>query len=293
MTRFAVALALLAVAAGCGSGEAGPGAEPDPAQLYEANADVLEAGRGPMLCGPSQPAIHPPQCGDLPIANWDWGAVEGEESEGATTWAYVHLVGTVDGDTFRVTEVGPPDPAADAPERDIDFTPPCPEPHGGWADVEPSRAARGDFEAGAARAEALPEYVALWVEHVGNPTDEEMMQLDAEGKPYPQTIMNVVVAEDVAGAEETIREVWGGPLCVVEREGHTEQELAAIREEAELWIERDLGLIINWSEGGDLGQGAAKVGVMVDPGGLGQAALDERYGEGIVRLLPVLTPVEE
>ena len=50
--------------------------------------------------------------------------------------------------------------------------------------------------------------------------------------------MNVVVTDDVAGAEAAIREDWGGPLCVNEREGHTESELAAIREEAERLIRR-------------------------------------------------------
>ena len=32
---------------------------------------------------------------------------------------------------------------------------------------------------------------------------------------------------------------------------------------------------------------------MIDPGGAGQAALDERYGPGMVKLYPALTPVPE
>ena len=35
------------------------------------------------------------------------------------------------------------------------------------------------------------------------------------------------------------------------------------------------------------------MGVVVDPGGAGQAALDERYGPGMVTLYPALTPVAE
>jgi hypothetical protein len=111
------------------------------------------------------------------------------------------------------------------------------------------------------------------------------------GDPVLQ-IMNVVVTEDAAGAEEAIREAWGGPLCVSEQPGHTERELMAIREEAERFIAEELGLEWTWSQEGDVGL-AAEVGVVVDPQGAGQAALDARYGAGMVKLLPALTPVEE
>ena len=46
---------------------------------------------------------------------------------------------------------------------------------------------------------------------------------------------------------------------------------------------------MTWSQGGDVGL-AAEVGVVVDPGGAGQAALDERYGSGMVTLYPALRP---
>jgi hypothetical protein len=100
-----------------------------------------------------------------------------------------------------------------------------------------------------------------------------------------------VVTDDAAGAETAIREAWGGPLCVTEREGHTEQELAAIRAEAERVIEGELGLEMLWSSKGGVGL-AAEVGVVVDPDGAGQAALDRRYGPGVVRLFPALRPVQ-
>jgi hypothetical protein len=48
---------------------------------------------------------------------------------------------------------------------------------------------------------------------------------------------------------------------------------------------------MTWSQEGPLGVGAAEVGVWVDPNGAGQAALDERYGPGMVRLFPALRPV--
>jgi hypothetical protein len=110
-----------------------------------------------------------------------------------------------------------------------------------------------------------------------------------QGDPVLQ-IMNVIVNEDAAGAEAAIREAWGGPLCITEREGHTAAELMAIRREAERFIEEELGLETIWSSEGDVGL-AAEVGVVVDPGGAGQAALDERYGPGMVRLVPALRPM--
>ena len=68
-------------------------------------------------------------------------------------------------------------------------------------------------------------------------------------------------------------------------------ELVAIREEAERFIE-ELGLERMWSSEGLVGK-AAEVGVVIDPAGAGQAALDERFGAGMVKLYPALAPVEE
>ena len=110
------------------------------------------------------------------------------------------------------------------------------------------------------------------------------------GDPVLQ-IMNVVVTDDVEGTEAAIREAWGGALCVTQREGRTEAELMAIREEADQFIGEKLGLETTWSQGGDVGL-AAEVGVVVDPGGAGQAALDARYGSGMVTLYPALRPVK-
>jgi hypothetical protein len=92
--------------AGCGTGEQDTGQagapptvtapmwKPSP-QLYEASATVLDDGRrGPMLCLGMILTSLPPQCGDVPIANWDWNAVEGEHSQAGTTWGDYHVVGT-------------------------------------------------------------------------------------------------------------------------------------------------------------------------------------------------------
>ena len=301
MRTVLVAAALLSAVfvAACGSGDPDvAGVDPDANQLYEANATVLEQGggmespsHGPELCLGGVAESLPPQCGGVPIVNWDWDAVEGEESVSGTTWGDFHVVGTYDGEAFTVTDVGPYDPDESGLGGERDFTTPCPEPAGGWVAADPSRASDEDFSAGASVAADRQDYVTLWVDYAGDHTPEELDAMLAEGKPVLQ-IMNVVVTDDVAGAEAAIREAWGGPLCVTQREGHTEVELIAIREEAERFIQDELGLQMTWSSEGQLGQNAAEVGVVVDFGGAGQAALDERYGPGMVRLFPALLPVQ-
>jgi hypothetical protein len=300
-TLPAVALLFSALAvAGCGAGDPGPaggGDEApvtvpavDPAQLLEGNGTVLDDGGGPELCLGGVAESYPPQCGGIPLAGWDWDAVDGEESASGTTWGDFHVVGTYDGEVFTVAEAGPYDPGAVADGGDRDFMTPCPEPEGGWVAVDPSRASDEAFGAGAEIAQALPGYVALWVDYAEDLPPEELDERAMAGDPVLQ-IMNVVVTEDAPGAEAAIREAWGGPLCVTQRDGRTEAELVAIREEAERFITEELGLETTWSMEGDIGL-AAEVGVIVDPQGAGQAALDARFGPGMVTLYPALRPVE-
>ena len=293
MLVVAVVPALLLTGCGAGEGAADEprttsASAPDPGQLYEFDGMVLDDGDGPTLCVGGVEDSLPPGCSGLPLAGWRWEAVEGEERQLGAAWGDYHVVGTFDGETFTVREVAPSRPVGG---RERDFSTPCPEPDGGWVAPDPGRAADEDFTAGASTAQARPDYVALWVDYAGDYTPDELDQRLTDGEPVLQ-IMNVVVTEDVPGAEAAIREVWGGPLCVTQREGHTATELAAIREEAERVVQGELGLQYLWSSGGETGQ-AAEMGVVVDPGGAAQAALDERYGPGMVKLFPALTPVTE
>jgi hypothetical protein len=83
-------------------------------------------------------------------------------------------------------------------------------------------------------------------------------------------------------------EVWGGPLCVVERNVPTADELARIRKEAEASLD-DLGLQMLSSAGPGV-EPIIEIGVVIDVEGKGQAALDARYGTGVVHLIPALKP---
>jgi len=111
------------------------------------------------------------------------------------------------------------------------------------------------------------------------------LSLKAEFGPV---IVNAVFTGDRERHEVEMRKVWGGPLCVVERDVPTADELARIRKEAEASVD-ELGLQMLWSEGPDV-EPVIEIGVVVDVGGNGQAALDDRYGIGVVRLTPSLKP---
>ena len=292
------AVLLPALVAACGSGgtAAGPGEggssvtmpAVDPAELLEGRGTVLDDGSGPQLCLGGVAESYPPQCSGITLAGWDWDAVDGEESAAGTTWGEFQVVGTYDGETFTVAEVRPYDAGAVADGGERDFTTPCTKPAGGWVAEDPGKAGDAGFSAGAEIAQGLPGYVTLWVDYAEDLTPEELDERAMKGDPVLQ-IMNVIVTEDAAGAEAAIREAWGGPLCITEREGHTAAERTAIRLEAERFIAEELGLETLSSSEGDIGL-AAEFGVVVDPGGAGQAALDERYGPGMVRLVPALRP---
>ena len=304
----AAALFLALFCAACGAGEPGAvggstGASddapppavpaPDADQLFEADGTVLEdKTHGPELCLGGVALSLPPQCGGVPLANWDWDAVDGAQSGSGTTWGEFHVVGTYADGVLTVTEVGPSDPAGLGAGYGTmrSFTTSCPEPAGGWpADVF-GVAQEDAFAAGSAIAQGRLDHVALWVDYGGDLTPEEIDQAMVDGTPVAK-IMNVVVTGDVAETEAAIRKAWKGPLCVVQHEGRTRKELQAIRAEAETFIQEELGLEMTWSQEGDVGL-AAEVGVVIDVDGAAQAALDERYGPGMVKVFPGLRPVE-
>jgi hypothetical protein len=270
--------------AACGAGEPPSSAAdapsptvsgPDPNQLYEANTTVLEDRmHGPMLCLAGLLESLPLQCGNVPIANWDWEAVSGEERLSGTIWGSYRVVGSYDGSTFTLTAVGPYEENTSDP-TDSDFSSPCPEPSGGWSGLE--QATQQDARPAAVYARSQPDYVTSWV-----------TQLEPAKAEFGPVIVNAVFTGDRERHEVEMRKVWGGPLCVVERDVPTADELARIRKEAEASVD-ELGLQMLWSEGPDV-EPVIEIGVVVDVGGNGQAALDDRYGIGVVRLTPSLKP---
>ena len=254
-----------------------PTATPEPEELYEADATVLESEQhGPMLCLGGILLSLPPQCGSVPVANWDWDAVEGEESLNGTTWGVYHVVGTYDGESFTVVQTGQHEGESWRPEPV--YQSPCPEPAGGWV-ADPDHHTQEQDSRAHTYARSRPDYVISFVDHL----DEELHE-------FSPVVFVAVFTGDRERHESEIRKVWDGPLCVVERDAPTDRELRRIRREAEASLAGLELEMLGSSTGGVPPQ--VEIEVVADPGGAGQDALDARFGVGLVELLPALRPVE-
>jgi hypothetical protein len=248
---------------------------------YETNGFVLDDGNGPVLCVGGIMESLPPQCDGIPLIGWDWDAVEGEEAAQGASWGSFTVTGTYDGMTFTVTDAGPPQPF---PHSGPVGTP-CPEPDGGWASAEASpdlsMATDDDMLAAMHGAEAEPDFSGFWIDYVEEPVGEEVVEPGG-------IIANVAFTGDVDRHVTEIRQTWGGPLCVVEFE-RTYAELRRIQDEFAAEIGDELGLQTTWSSG-DVTRNRVEIGVVVATQEA-RRAVDERYGEGAVQLIPALRPV--
>jgi hypothetical protein len=279
LARAATSILLFLLGA-CGDPRSYPGdprSEPGPAR-YEADGTVLEApDHGAELCLGGVADSYPPQCSGLPIADWDWTKVKGEESASGTTWGMFHLMGTFDGGAFTVLEVGVYEPPASGP---TDFTAPCPEPAGGWVAVDLARATDADLRAVMRAAEGEPDSAGFWIDYVDEPSE---VTLDGG------IIAIASFTGDLERHEADLRELWGGPLCVTQQE-LTQAELDRIQEELSGEVGSSLGLQVTWSAGSVV-DNRVEVGVVVASEGV-VAAVEERYGTGAVLLVPALEPVQ-
>lgn len=264
---------------GCAGSGAGPSA---PAlangDVYEADVTVLEApGKPAMLCWNVATSL-PPQCGDIPTADWSWDAVEGEERAAGTTWGRYHVVGRYDGEVFTVLEVGAPQAGGSSPEGDA-ITSPCAEPSGGWTVTDASRADESHIEAVVQRARAAPDHAGFWLVYLDGARGEGAV---APGR----ILLNAAFTGDLDRHRAELAEVWGGPLCVVEHE-RTLAELESIQQDL-LVRAKELRML---SSAGDEVRNRIVVDVIFADA-KAQAAMDARYGEGAVKLSSALRRVE-
>jgi hypothetical protein len=250
---------------------------------YEADALVLESPEhGPQVCN-FQLDSYPPQCGGPDLVGWDWAAVEGEESANGTTWGTFHVVGTWDADGPSLTLTEPATPPAPEPapgdgdgrpDDDDEFATPCPRPAGGWAPVDPATTDQAALDAATGLASARPGTAGVWVDQGAEPGWTGM-------NDPRQLVLDVTTTGDVAALEADLRAVWGGALCVAP----AELSRADLQEIAES-ISGPNVLVANTDERDQ--QVVVEVYV---PDDAMQAEFDEAYGEGVVRLIPWLTPV--
>ncbi|MEA2433311.1 MAG: hypothetical protein QOG54_768 [Actinomycetota bacterium] len=216
----------------------------------------------------------PPQCGGIPIENWDWGDVDDEETAAGVTWGEYRVVGSYDGSTFVVTKVESPH-SGSAEDDPIDT--PCPEPAGGWDSPDPSKESMSDFQTTSRAAERESDFSGIWIDYIGEPE---------EGTDVAPFIANIAFTGDIARHETEARLTWGGPLCMIEL-SRTHAELRRIQDE----MDEFEGIEMLWSDV-DVTRGIVEVGVIVATHEL-RDELADRYGAGTVVLYPALIPVEE
>ncbi len=219
---------------------------------------VLDNGTGAEVCLGAVAESYPPQCSGPAVAGFEWGDVGFEEASGIR-WGSYALTGTFDGTTFTATDAIPAalyDALAEPPQEALGAA--CDTP----ATTDTTMATPEDMDATLAAASALPGYATTWLSG---------------------TTINVAVTKDAAGAESTLRETWGGPLCVTTVE-RTDADLTVINTE----LQGALGEALLTS--GSLRPDTLDAQVVFDDGSI-QEWVDATYGEGLVRVSSALNPL--
>jgi hypothetical protein len=214
----------------------------------------------------------------MPITDWDWEQVENEERVSGTTWGQYHVVGTYGGASFTLVEVGPPQPPPE-PVDSIEI--PCPEPEGGWGADDPTRTTDQHMQESVALASGQSDFAGVWVKLIREPPGED---------PYGPNdiVLNAAFTGEIERHRQELAAVWGGPLCVTRYE-RTESELRRIQNELTAHAGDLFGVEVLFSSA-DVVHNRVELGVVaVDEET--RAAVDDRYGEGTVLLLPALQPV--
>jgi hypothetical protein len=235
-------------------------------EMYEAITAVIEDSDGPRLCFEVLESL-PPQCGNgVALVDWSWDAIDVERVQDRTTWVdQIYLTGKYDAaaQTFTVHETRLP---SDADRERLllsrpmpDFTVPCPPPAGGWPG--PTHEWPGDEIA------ALDGYAGAWIDEAG-------------------PVWTVKFTGDLDAAEAAIREHYTDALCVVGA-SHSAAELSAIADQLHslssvqvLSTAAYVDASGEWIEAG-----------VIAPDPERQSAFDAEFGPGVVRMVPLLTPV--
>jgi hypothetical protein len=247
-----------------------------PPRRVQASGMIIEsaAGGGPRFCMSWEESL-PPQCGGIPLANFAWAKVEGEETSNGVTFGDYHVVGDFDGKALALAQ---PPGARQRPAPRARRTP-CEQPAGGWE--RPNRELMGldQVYVLAEAARALPGFAGLWMNDLEPQTGEV--------QDMRKVIVNVAFSGDAASHTAELRKHWGGALCVVQRT-RTNDALERIKSEA-MEFASGLGLETSSSDH-DETAGLVRVEV-VYADETHQAKMDEEYGAGVVVLESRLRPV--
>lgn len=267
------------------TGSAWPSARTEAGQRYEVYATVVQGDEETILClgaiaSPSICFNSPGSTGKVPVTNWDWGRVEGEEVDSDVIWGEYHLLGTYDGTSFTVIRAGPRAPSSDELDDSIEI--PCPKPEGGWVAPDPSRATEADLHAAGRYVDSQPDSAGYWIKYLNEEKGEA--SLDFKMNPY---VLTAAFRRDIDRHRAELGAIWGGPLCVVQH-SRTESELARIQEEVDSPGSESLAIHVLGSYTDVIHNQVVIEVVVFDTEA--QAVFGKRYGVGAVRQVPSLIP---
>ncbi|MFS0893299.1 hypothetical protein [Microbacterium sp. 179-I 3D3 NHS] len=263
--------------------------------MTEASGSVIERDGQTRLCfGVLQ--SNPPVCGGgVELSGWDWEAVEGKyEAHAGVRWGDFTVTGAYDSDaeTLAVVSTGPIAATPTTDPRGPILPSRCPAPDGGWKIVDETRASSEALHAATGTIMSMEGFGTMWIDRSEIPTVPpgtdtlEEMRLDAVHAGL--SILNVGVRSDPASAEERIRDVWGGALCVFSV-AYTATELNA-RVQAIVGDPRRMTEQQIMTVGPDALTGVITVQVVHDVDGALQREMDQQYGPGAVVVSSILVP---
>lgn len=251
---------------------------------------------GAELCVVGVLQSNPPGCmGGVALIGWDWAGVPGAyEEQGGVRWGEYVVTGAYDAQRNQLTvtsvstDVHPP--SADDSPMGHPVPTACSAPPEGWQILDESKANQEALHAVSGVATTLDGYATMWLDLTPLPPVSDgadaLEQMHHYAVNAGLNIVTVAVRGDAVAAEQRIREVWGGALCVITVD-YTEAERQGVQEEImDEYAAR--GVI---ASGVDGVTGVIDITVVYDLDYALQRELDERYGAGLVVVGSALAPV--
>lgn len=194
----------------------------DDDQIYRGTVTIIDTGDNPMVCAGGVAESYPPQCSGPVLEGLDWSEITWAETANGVTWADMTIDVRVDGDALLLAAaVEEPKPRGD---DSVDFTPPCAPPEGGWVWTDGPLTAPEDMDRAANYARTQPDSSAVWVYNLLENPEEG----DLTGRQ--EYVLVALFTGNLATHETELRALWGGPLCVAERNTKA-SDLNAIQQE--------------------------------------------------------------
>jgi hypothetical protein len=251
--------------------------------IYRGTVTVIDTGDGPVVCEGFVAASYPPQCGGPPLRGLDWSQVPWGESANGVTWASMTIEVHYDVDGFAMAS--PPEEAQWPEGEEIDFTPPCDPPAGGWVWTDDPLATPEHMDDAISYANSQPDRSAVWVFSLM----DDLVEAEQSGRQEYVVVALFTGRLDTHEAE--MRSRWGGPLCVAKGTTNADQLLRIQTEVTDLIMAGKVPGILGFgSSSVDELKGVVDIGALIATSEASGWA-DDRYGEDVVRFVSVFTPL--